>query len=345
MTRSRLVNLLGIAIGVAGLAFVAVRIVRDREAIADAVESSDPVWLVVAVLFGLAAMTLLGVNWLLIVRHGGAPAPWRRGLYWFFVGQLGKYVPGGIWPIVGQAELAHRDRTPRPVAYWSTAMSMVATLLGAVGVAAIAGTVSPAGSRLVPILLGIGLIVGFAALASRGFALHCTVSPIAPTITARTAPARCAMVRRHRGPVPPGVGAVLRHEHLLGPALGASLDADLVVTLIYATCVSWIAGFVIIGLPGGLGVREAVFISMMTAPAGRRPCRVGCGHQPGRVGGGRPPRRRHLGAGQSHCTATGDRPRRGRDHHQLRCPVMSSPVNPAERPTRPTRPTRPGRSS
>ncbi|HYN32974.1 MAG TPA: hypothetical protein VES40_10130, partial [Ilumatobacteraceae bacterium] len=51
-------------------------------------------------------------------------------------------------------------------------------------------------------------------------------------------------------------------------ALGVPLDTDLVVTLIYATCVSWIAGFVIIGLPGGLGVREAVFISMMTAPLG-----------------------------------------------------------------------------
>ena len=51
-------------------------------------------------------------------------------------------------------------------------------------------------------------------------------------------------------------------------ALGVTLDADLVITLIYATCVSWIAGFVIIGLPGGLGVREAVFISMMTAPLG-----------------------------------------------------------------------------
>ena len=33
MNRSRLVNLLGIAIGVAGLTFVAVRIVRDREAV------------------------------------------------------------------------------------------------------------------------------------------------------------------------------------------------------------------------------------------------------------------------------------------------------------------------
>ncbi len=267
MNRSRLLNLLGIAIGVAGLTFVALRIVRDREEIADALASSDPVWLVVAVVSGLGAMTLLGVNWLLIVRHGGAPAPWRRGLYWFFVGQLGKYVPGGIWPIVGQAELAHRDRTPRPIAYWSTAMSMLATLLGAVGVAAITGMVSPAGSRLVPILLGIGLIVGFAALAFRPIrdALH-RLADRTTTRELRLPDAGwfAGIVARY---LPVWVlfsGMNIFSVH----ALGTTLDADLVITLIYATCVSWIAGFVIIGLPGGLGVREAVFISMMTAPLG-----------------------------------------------------------------------------
>jgi uncharacterized membrane protein YbhN (UPF0104 family) len=267
VNRSRLVNLLGIAIGIAGLTFVAVKIVQDREEIADALASSNPVWLIVAVVFGLAAMALLGVNWLLIVRHGGAPAPWRRGLYWFFVGQLGKYVPGGIWPIVGQAELAHRDRTPRPVAYWSTAMSMVGTLLGALGVAAIAGMVSPAGSRIVPILFCIGLIVVFAALASpriRG-ALHRLGDRITPReLRLPDAGWFAGIVSRY---LP--VWVLFSGMNIFSVrALGVTLDADLVVTLIYATCVSWIAGFVIIGLPGGLGVREAVFISMMTAPLG-----------------------------------------------------------------------------
>ena len=51
-------------------------------------------------------------------------------------------------------------------------------------------------------------------------------------------------------------------------ALGASLDAQLVVTIVYAACLSWMAGFVIIGLPGGLGVREAVLISLLTGPLG-----------------------------------------------------------------------------
>jgi hypothetical protein len=267
VNRSRLVNLLGIAIGVAGLAFVAVRIVRDREEIADALASSDPLWLVVALISGLAAMTLLGVNWLLIVRHGGAPAPWRRGLYWFFVGQLGKYVPGGIWPIVGQAELAHRDRTPRPVAYWSTAMSMVATLLGAMAVATIAGMVSPAGSRFVPIVFGIGLIVGFVALASQRVrtALH----RLADRVTSREL--RLPDVGWFTGIVARylPVWVLFAGMNIFSVvALGGTVDAGLVITLIYATCVSWIAGFVIIGLPGGLGVREAAFISMMTAPLG-----------------------------------------------------------------------------
>jgi len=267
MNRTRLANLIGVAVGVLGLAFVALRIVRDREEIADALSSSDPIWLIAAAISGLAAMALLGVNWLLIVRHGGAPAPWRRGMYWFFVGQLGKYVPGGIWPIVGQAELAHRDHTPRPVAYWSTAMSMVATLLGAIAVGAVSGLIAPAGSRIVPIVLAVGLAVGLAALASDRVrrALH----RLADRVTTRElrlpdAGWFAVLIVRY---LP--VWVLFSGMNIFSVvALGGTLDAELVVTLISITCVSWIAGFVIIGLPGGLGVREAVFISMATAPLG-----------------------------------------------------------------------------
>lgn len=267
MTRARLVNLIGVAIGLAGLVFVAVRIVRDRDEIAEALRSADPVWLIVAVLSGLAAMTLLGLNWLVIIRHSGTPAPWRRGLNWFFVGQLGKYVPGGIWPIVGQAELAHRAATPRSVAYSTTALSMVATLLGAAATAALAGLVSPAGSRAAPGLLAVGLLVCVVMLASSS--VRNRLHDLTDRIT----------TRELRLPEPAWfVGIVARYlpvwvlfsgmNIFAVAALGGTLNASLVVTLVYATCVSWIAGFVIIGLPGGLGVREAVFISLMTAPLG-----------------------------------------------------------------------------
>jgi glycosyltransferase 2 family protein len=267
MTRSQLVNLVGIAIGAAGIAFVTRRIVRDRSEIADALSSAEPGWLVVGGVTGLIAMASIGVNWLLILRRAGAAAPWRRGMSWFFVGQLGKYVPGGIWPIVGQAELAHRGATPRGAAYFSTAMSMVATFLAAATVAAITGLISPSDGRLVPALITAALAVGFVVLAAPAArsALH--------DLAGR------ATTRELRLPDPRWfVAAIARHVPIwlafsgmnvfAVVALGADLDAPLVVELIFVTCISWMAGFVVVGVPGGIGVRETIFITMTTASLG-----------------------------------------------------------------------------
>ena len=51
-------------------------------------------------------------------------------------------------------------------------------------------------------------------------------------------------------------------------ALGVDVDASLVVELIFVTCVSWMAGFIVVGVPGGIGVHETIFISMTTAALG-----------------------------------------------------------------------------
>jgi hypothetical protein len=267
MNRSRLINVVGIAIGVAGGAFVARRIVRDRSEIADALSSANPAWLVIGGITGLLAMGLIGVNWLLVLRHGGAAAPWRRGMSWFFVGQLGKYVPGGIWPIVGQAELAHRDSTPRRVAYSSTAMSMVATFLGAATVAAVSGLLSPSDGRLVPAAIAVGLVLTFGALMIP--AARSPLDRLAQRVTKkqlRLPDPRwfSLLVVRH---LPVWVSFAGMNIFAVA-ALGADLDASLVVELVFVTCVSWMAGFVVVGVPGGIGIRETIFISMTTAPLG-----------------------------------------------------------------------------
>lgn len=267
MSRSRLVNLVGIVIGVAGIAFVTTRIVRDREAIAEAMSSAEVGWLVVGAAAGTVAMALIGLNWLWILRHAGAAAPWRRGMAWFFVGQLGKYVPGGIWPIVGQAELAHRDATPRSVAYSSTAMSMVTTFLGAASVAAITGLVTPTDHRLASAAIIVLLALLLAAIAV----------PVVGRAIDRLA--RRFTTRELRLPEPRWF-ALLVARHLpvwfafagmnvfAVIALGVNVDGSLVAELIFVTCVSWMAGFVVVGVPGGIGVRETIFISMTTATLG-----------------------------------------------------------------------------
>lgn len=267
MNRSRLVNLIGIAIGVAGIAFVTSRIIRDRDAIADAMASADLGWLVVGGVAGGIAMALIGVNWLLILRHAGAAAPWRRGMAWFFVGQLGKYVPGGIWPIVGQAELAHRGATPRSAAYYSTAMSMITTFLGAAAVAAITGMMTPTDHRMLVVAIAALLVLLFVAIASP--TARRTLDRLAQRVTTRTLrlpdPRWFALVVARHLPVWLAFAGM---NIFAAVALGVDLDGPLVVELVFVTCVSWMAGFVVVGVPGGIGVRETVFISMTTATLG-----------------------------------------------------------------------------
>ena len=76
------------------------------------------------------------------------------------------------------------------------------------------------------------------------------------------------VVRLHP-PARSGVGHVRSDEHLrVGRARGRSIDAGLAVDLVFASALSWIVGFVVIGVPGGIGVRETVFVGLMTGPLG-----------------------------------------------------------------------------
>jgi len=268
MDRRRLGSLLGILVGVVGVAFVVAQIVRERDAFTEALGSASLPWLAAAAVAGLASMAGIGLNWIAILHHHGAAARQRSGLVWFFVGQLGKYVPGGIWPIVGQAELANRSGVARSMAYPATAWSMVAQLLGAATVAAAAGFTSSADRTVAAALLTVGVL---AALAAASWThLRSGVA----RLVARLVPDRQLVLPEGRWLVI----QVVRHVPVwlmysamnvaVVVALGADMSWGFAADVAFATCVSWIAGFVIIGLPGGIGVREATFVSLMTTPLG-----------------------------------------------------------------------------
>lgn len=53
-----------------------------------------------------------GVVWRRLMAAAGADLPLRDGLAMFFVGQLGKYIPGSVWSIGAQAQLAGRKDVP-----------------------------------------------------------------------------------------------------------------------------------------------------------------------------------------------------------------------------------------
>ena len=78
------------------------------DAVVLAARRLDPVWLVAAAVATLANLAAVGVAWRALVIDLGARLPLGLTARVFFVGQIGKYVPGSLWPLVVQAELAKR---------------------------------------------------------------------------------------------------------------------------------------------------------------------------------------------------------------------------------------------
>jgi len=261
----RFAEFAGLAIGIAGSVFIVLTVVREWDEIVEAYRSAELSWIAVAALSGLAGMAVVGWWWIRFLAPD-RPPPARRGSRWYFVGQLGKYVPGGVWPIVGRSELATRGGIPRAAAYRATVRSMAVTYGAAAATAAVAG-VAFGPARLLAAALLVLLLALLAAI---------TV-PRSREMIERVLPAR---LRQAVGVPRPGpISAdVLRHVPVW--ILVAASTACVVLALSHrmslqgygeilaSTALAWLAGFVIVGLPGGLGVRESVFVAMMNDELG-----------------------------------------------------------------------------
>jgi len=258
-TKARLTGLVGAAIGIAGLGFAVFAIVRSWDEISAA--QFAPRILAVAGIVAIAGMATVGLNWIRIIRLAGGQARVRHGLQWYFVGQLGKYIPGGLWAVLGRGELATRGGVARTIAYTSVGISLVTTYAAAAATGAllIAFGSSTASARIWWIALSIATVAAATLGLSepvvrrvntlvRRFGLSTQLPSTSPATTltamALTMPAWIAI----------GTATAL-----VGTSLGFSVDIRQVIV---ATSYSWLAGFLVIPVPGGLGVREAAFIAL-----------------------------------------------------------------------------------
>lgn len=256
----RVARLLGIIIGVLGVVFVVRELVRNWIVVTDAASGADPIVLVVAFVIGLASMTTIGLAWHRCLTLLGAWSAVRTAMRDYFVGQLGKYVPGGIWPVVGRSEMARRSGASGTVAYGSTALSLALTYLAAPLTAAGALLTGAGGGEDVRWQAIIAL-VPFA------------VAVLHPRVAGWALGALRRLSRREVPlPVPAwGTSIALLAWHVaawigIGTStwlIAATLDPESIDlrNLLFATTLAWLVGFLAIGVPGGIGVREAVFIA------------------------------------------------------------------------------------
>ena len=254
---ARISSLIGVAIGIAGVAFVVRTLVSKWDEVSDAFSQVDAINLLLSLILGLAAMTSIGWIWVTMIVARSHNVRHRNAMSWYFTGQLGKYVPGGIWPIVGRAELAVRNGIPRLDAYASTGLSLVTTYAAAVVTIGI-GAAATTGHRLIAILIAIGLIVTYVAFAQPSLraVLIRVASRISSSASSLTDPKRLARLTVLH--IPAWILMSLSTS-VTATAFGANIG---IADMLFITTTSWLAGFVVVGVPGGIGVREAVFTSL-----------------------------------------------------------------------------------
>jgi hypothetical protein len=80
----------------------------------------------VAVLLALVATMQV---WRVLLTALGSPLPLRPAARVMFLGQLGKYLPGSIWPVVAQMELGTAHRVPRHRSASASVLTMLFCLL------------------------------------------------------------------------------------------------------------------------------------------------------------------------------------------------------------------------
>jgi glycosyltransferase 2 family protein len=84
-----------------------------------------------ALLSVLAALLATLQQWRLLLAGLGSPLPQRAAARIFFIGQLGKYLPGAIWPVLAQMELGTAHKVPRHRSASASVLTMLLSLFAA----------------------------------------------------------------------------------------------------------------------------------------------------------------------------------------------------------------------
>ena len=214
----------------------------------------------VAVLAGLLASALV---WRALLADLGTPLGTAAALHVFFLGQLGKYVPGSVFAVAAQMELGRVHGAPRSRVGTASLLFMgVLVAAGLLSAAVVLPLTSPQALRSYAWVLLV-LPVGLALLA--------------PPVLTRLVGLLLRLLRRaplDRPLSARGVGAALGWAFVMWAAYGVHLwllvrpqdtapGPDLLLLSTGAYALAWTAGFLVVVAPAGAGVREVALVAAL----------------------------------------------------------------------------------
>jgi hypothetical protein len=229
----------------------------------------------VPVLLAAWALVLAGIYatfrcWRAALADVGATLPHSGAMRVFYLGQLGKYLPGTVWPVVTQMRLGRDYRVPPR----ASGAAVVVFMLMVIGTGLLVGV------PVIP-LLGHDAVDEYRWLA---FALPLFALALTPPVMNRVIKMALRMTRRPPLPAPLSFGGILRgacwamlswlcygaQVYLLARQLGAEGGALLWLRCTGAFAVAFASGPLLLIVPAGAGVREATLLLLLaptvTAP-------------------------------------------------------------------------------
>jgi uncharacterized membrane protein YbhN (UPF0104 family) len=218
-----------------------------------------------AVLCAIAGLFCMMLAWRALLADLGSPLPLPAAIRVLFVGQLGKYVPGAVWAVAAQVELARDYEVPRRRSATASLVGMATTLV--VGLAA-AGVTLPLTSASAArhywwVLAVTPLVVG------------CLYPPVIKSSL------NLVLKVLHRAPLEKSVGVRGMARALAWTTLGwlfygvhawllisefarhGGGRGDVFALSLGAYALAWSVGFLIIFFPGGIGPREWALIAVL----------------------------------------------------------------------------------
>jgi len=229
----------------------------------------------VPVVLGSWALVLAGIyatfrSWRAALADLGGSLPHTGAMRVFYVGQLGKYVPGTVWPAVTQMRLGRDYRVPPR----ASGAAFVVFMLMLIGTGLLVGV------PVIP-LLGRDAVDEYRWLA---LVLPLLALALAPPVLNRAIALALRLARRPPMPAPLSLGGILRvagwavvswlcyggHVYLLAGQLGAGGGPLLWLQCTGAFAAAFVSGPLLLVVPAGAGVREAALLlllgSTVTAP-------------------------------------------------------------------------------
>jgi hypothetical protein len=251
-----------VLIGVSLFAAVIVVTVREWRAVSETAAEIGPSPILASLSLTLLGLGASALTWRVALREFGAAVSVPAASKIYLVGQLGKYIPGSVWALVVQMELARQALVRRTQALGAGVVSIWINMVTGSALGLMAQFFLGGGSTHRYIVAGLGII--------------CCSLVLAPPVLGWFVNRAMALMRQEplRRPTARGIlgaaGFSVSSWLLYGLALsvlaiaaGAEARETLILAL-PAVALAMTIGFLVVVSPSGLGVREAVLVAAVS---------------------------------------------------------------------------------